>query len=130
MSSLTNGLSNLFSSLFEILSGILNGVFSAFQSVFGLGRDLIASVFDLMSGVVGFIFGTFCWSPAFDDKFEASNMSIIQLLGWESVLSVCEWGCVGNIVIIGVLVAAYVGYSAYRQKHQGGGVTAGMKKSS
>ena len=34
----------------------------------------------------------------------------------------------GNIVIIGVLVAAYVGYSAYRQKHQGGGITAGKKR--
>ena len=35
---------------------------------------------------------------------------------------------IGNIVIIGVLVAAYVGYSAYRQKHQGGGITAGKKR--
>ena len=33
-----------------------------------------------------------------------------------------------NIVIIGVSVAAYVGYSAYRQKHQGGGITAGKKR--
>ena len=37
---------------------------------------------------------------------------------------------VGNIVIIGVVVAAFVGYSAYRQKHQGGGVAGGVKKSS
>lgn len=36
---------------------------------------------------------------------------------------------VGNIVIIGVLVAAYVGYSAYRQKNQGGGITGGVKRS-
>lgn len=35
----------------------------------------------------------------------------------------------GNIVIIGILVAGYVGYSAYRQKNQGGGVTGGMKRS-
>ena len=36
---------------------------------------------------------------------------------------------VGNIVIIGLLVAVYVGYSAYRQKNQGGGITAGKKRS-
>ncbi len=35
----------------------------------------------------------------------------------------------GNIVIIGILVAGYVGYSAYRQKNQGGGITGGMKRS-
>lgn len=35
----------------------------------------------------------------------------------------------GNIVIIGLLVAVYVGYSAYRQKNQGGGVTGGLKRS-
>lgn len=34
----------------------------------------------------------------------------------------------GNIVIIGIIVAAFVGYSAYRQKRQGGGVTAGKKR--
>lgn len=29
----------------------------------------------------------------------------------------------GNIVIIGIIVAAYVGYTAYRQKNQGGGIS-------
>lgn len=43
-------------------------------------------------------------------------------------LMFCVVCFVGNIVIIGVLVAAYVGYSAYRQKNQGGGVTAGKKR--
>lgn len=46
---------------------------------------------------------------------------------------VCEedanGGYSGNIVIIGLLVAAYVGYSAYRQKNQGGGITGGLKSS-
>ena len=41
----------------------------------------------------------------------------------------CDPVFVGNIVIIGVLVAAYVGYSAYRQKNQGGGITGGVKRS-
>ena len=35
---------------------------------------------------------------------------------------------IDNIVIIGVIIAAFVGYSAYRQKNQGGGVTAGKKR--
>lgn len=35
---------------------------------------------------------------------------------------------VGNIVIIGILIAAFVGYSAYKQKNQGGGITAGKKR--
>lgn len=48
----------------------------------------------------------------------------------ESVLMRDDFVCPkGNIVIIGVLVAAYVGYSAYRQKNQGGGVTGGVKRS-
>lgn len=48
----------------------------------------------------------------------------------ESVLMRDGFVCpIGNIVIIGVLVAAYVGYSAYRQKNQGGGVTGGAKRS-
>lgn len=34
----------------------------------------------------------------------------------------------GNIVIIGVLIAGVVGYSAYRQKNQPGGVAAGKKR--
>ena len=40
----------------------------------------------------------------------------------------CLGVCVGNIVIIGVLVAAYVGYSAYTQKNRGGGITGGKKR--
>ena len=47
--------------------------------------------------------------------------------GKKNRTNVCEL-TIGNIVIIGVLVAAYVGYSAYRQKHQGGGITAGKKR--
>lgn len=34
----------------------------------------------------------------------------------------------GNIVIIGILIAAFVGYSAYKQKNQGGGIAAGKKR--
>ena len=34
----------------------------------------------------------------------------------------------GNIVIIGLLAGAYVGYSAYKQKNQGGGITGGKKR--
>ena len=38
--------------------------------------------------------------------------------------------CVGNIVIIGVVVAAFVGYSVNRKKQRGGGVAGGVKKTS
>ena len=48
--------------------------------------------------------------------------------GYVSLANAC-WGYgVGNIVIIGVLVAAYVGYSAYTQKNRGGGITGGKKR--
>ncbi|KAL9132715.1 MAG: hypothetical protein Q9175_006112 [Cornicularia normoerica] len=102
MPSLASGISNLFSSLFEILSGIVNGVISALQSVFGLARDVITSIFDMVAGLVTSIFDL-----------------MSGLVGF----------VLGNIVIIGVLVAVYVGYSAYRQKNQGGGVTGGVKRS-
>ena len=39
-----------------------------------------------------------------------------------------DWVRPGNIVIIGVLVAGVVGYSAYRQKNQPGGIAAGKKR--
>ena len=35
----------------------------------------------------------------------------------------CTLETTGNIVIIGVVVAAYVGYTAYKQKNQGGGIS-------
>lgn len=35
----------------------------------------------------------------------------------------CATQTTGNIVIIGLIVAAYVGYTAYKQKNQGGGIS-------
>lgn len=36
---------------------------------------------------------------------------------------ICAMEFTGNIVIIGIVVAAYVGYTAYKQKNQGGGIS-------
>lgn len=123
MSSLISGLQNLVSSVFEILTGILNSFVSAIQSVFGLAQDLISSIFDLMSGIVGFVLGEL--------KFSCSGNGCARVgRVWMEGTGDADGGFVGNIVIIGVLVAAYVGYSAYRQKNQGGGITGGVKKTS
>lgn len=41
----------------------------------------------------------------------------------ENSMLMCALETTGNIVIIGVVVAAYVGYTAYKQKNQGGGIS-------
>lgn len=39
------------------------------------------------------------------------------------LMLMCATQITGNIVIIGVIIAAYVGYTAYKQKNQGGGIS-------
>ena len=113
MASIFSGLQDLISSIFEIFRGIFSTIVSGFESVLGLFQNLISSIFDLMSGFVGFILG----KVYFTCSWASTNSYADVLMN------------IGNIVIIGVLAAAWVGYSAYRQKHQGGGITAGKKTS-
>ena len=102
MSGIISGIQDLFSSVIEIFAGIFNAILSAFQNVFALAKNILASVFDLLSGAVGFVLGLCCHRVYAED--------------WLIIL-----GVPGNIVLIGVLIAAFIGYQAYTGKRVGKG---------
>lgn len=112
MASILSSLENLVASIFDIFRSIFNTVLSALESVSAIFANLVRSIFDLMSGLVGFILGMF---SSFFTRVVKVNVKLKPCFS-------------GNIVIIGILIAAFVGYSAYRQKHQGGGIAAGKKR--
>ena len=104
---LASGVEHFFGSILEMLNGILSTILSAFQSVLALAKNLIASIFDLMSGVVGFILGMLPFSL---------GLMVERCEGYRMTNAV-----IGNIVIIGVIVAAFIGYQAYTGKRVGQG---------
>ncbi|KAI4097985.1 MAG: hypothetical protein LQ339_006646 [Xanthoria mediterranea] len=93
MSSITSSLNNLISSFLDILKSIFNTFYSALETVFATASSLLSSIVDLFSGFVGFVLDHRPWKA---NKVRRKPT--------------------GNIVIIGLLVAAFVGYSAYQQK--------------
>ncbi|KAK0515224.1 hypothetical protein JMJ35_002603 [Cladonia borealis] len=101
MAGIFDGLTNLISSILEIFQGILSTILSAFQSVFSIIQNLLSSILGLFQNLISSVFDLMSGAVGF---------------------------VLGNIVIIGVLVAAYVGYSAYTQKNRGGGITGGKKR--
>lgn len=67
------------------------------------------SVVDLAGGLVNFVLGTFrCSSAWFDCGKRGRGLILIVA---------------GHVVVIGVLIAAYVGYTAYAQKNQPGSIS-------
>ena len=101
MSSVTASLQNLVSSFLDIIKAIFQTFYSAFETVFATASGLISSIVDLMSGLIGFILGKHPHSCTYNSGFQDANVCICAS---------------GNIVIIGLLIAAFVGYSAYQQK--------------
>ncbi|KAL9009720.1 MAG: hypothetical protein Q9173_005279 [Seirophora scorigena] len=92
MSSITASLQDLLSSILSVFGSIFNTFYAAFDTLFATASSLLHSIADMMSGLVGFVLGL--------------------------ARKKADW-CIkttGNIVIIGFLVAAFVGYSAYQQK--------------
>ncbi|KAL2044726.1 hypothetical protein N7G274_002500 [Stereocaulon virgatum] len=88
-------------SIMDGLSNLLSSIFEIFQGLINTVLSALQSVFGLFRNLIASVF---------------DMMS--GLVGF----------ILGNIVIIGVLVAAFVGYSAYTQKNRGGGITGGKKK--
>ncbi|KAF6227959.1 hypothetical protein HO133_007687 [Letharia lupina] len=82
--------------------------------------NLISSLFEILTGIVRSVFS------AVQSVFGLARDLIASIF---DLMSGLVGFVLGNIVIIGVLVAVYVGYSAYRQKNQGGGITGGTKRS-
>ncbi|KAF6230857.1 hypothetical protein HO173_010973 [Letharia columbiana] len=82
--------------------------------------NLLSSLFEILTGIVRSVFS------AVQSVFGLARDLIASIF---DLMSGLVGFVLGNIVIIGVLVAVYVGYSAYRQKNQGGGITAGTKRS-
>jgi len=91
------------------MSSLASGISNLFSSLFEILGGILNSVFSAVQSVFGLA--------------QDLISSIFDLMSGLVGFVLC------NIVIIGVLVAAYVGYSAYRQKNQGGGVTGGVKRS-
>ncbi|KAL6714344.1 hypothetical protein ACLMJK_007767 [Lecanora helva] len=102
MSGIISGLQHLFSSVIEIFTGIINTIVSLFQSALTTLLAAFSSLLELFQSLIASIFDL-----------------MSGMIGF----------VLGNIVIIGVLTAAYVGYSAYKQKNnQGGRGITGRKK--
>lgn len=97
MSSITHSLQNLLTALFDT-------ILSTFQSVFAVFTTLITQLYELSLGLLNFLLGELFF------RFWRQGGALMCLPG--------------NILIIGVLVAAFVGYTLYAQK-QGGRVKAG-----
>ncbi|KAI4159241.1 MAG: hypothetical protein LQ342_006761 [Letrouitia transgressa] len=93
MSSITHSLNNLLASFLNVIRAIFDTAFSAIETVFTTASSAIASIADLALGLFNWILRDFVV------YMEANGA-----------------GFAGNIVIIGLLVAAFVGYSAYQQK--------------
>lgn len=117
MSSITSSLNNLISSFLDILKSIFNTFYSALETVFATASSLLSSIVDLFSGFVGFVLGTYPPLPIL--PFPSTPISLYRKTKdhrpWER-LTKYGGNPTGNIVIIGLIVAAFVGYSAYQQK--------------
>lgn len=112
MSDIVKGLGDLIGSILEIFKGIVTSIINIFQSVLGLFTDLIKNVFGAAEGIIGFILGKF-FILAPDTAVQRCSM-LIQLF-------------VGNIFLIGTLVAVGFAYLFYQQR-QGRAVVVGGKK--
>lgn len=149
MSSIVSSVSDLISSIFEVFRSIFATIISALDSVLAVFTNLVRSVFDLMSGLVGFVLGEFpllCMCTYALHSFQSSlsppigihyiihpHKKVIEEVSWgmkkvsqeskKNCMLMCLMDPTGNIVIIGVIIAAYVGYTAYKQKNQGGGIS-------
>ncbi|KAK4696898.1 hypothetical protein P7C71_g1093, partial [Lecanoromycetidae sp. Uapishka_2] len=84
------------SGIVDGLSNLVSSIFEIFQGIFNTIFSAIQSVFGLAGDLISSIFDLMSGVVGF---------------------------ILGNIVIIGIIVAGFVGYSAYRQKHQGGGIS-------
>lgn len=76
--------------------------------------SLLSSILSTVQGIFSSIFHLFGAALATVQNFVSSVVAMAG--GLVNFL-------LSNIVIIGVLVAAYVGYTAYAQKRQPGGIT-------
>ncbi|CAF9922196.1 hypothetical protein IMSHALPRED_005612 [Imshaugia aleurites] len=83
-------------------------------------ENLVSSLFEILTGILNSVVS------AIQSVFGLARDLIASIF---DLMSGVVGFVLGNIVIIGLLVAAYVGYSAYRQKNQGGGITGGLKSS-
>ncbi|KAL8846546.1 MAG: hypothetical protein Q9221_008376 [Calogaya cf. arnoldii] len=110
LATITTSLQNLISSFLNILTSIFNTFYSAIETVFATASSLIGSIVDLFSGFVGFVLGTSALLSLYTpNPLPAKEMG-------PRVKNKAKEDVSGNIVIIGLLVAAFVGYSAYQQK--------------
>lgn len=122
MPSVITSIQNLFSAIFEGIGAVINGIFAVFQSIlttvasvfqwilntiFSIFNTILAMIGNAVSGVAD-VFGGLI-------KFLLSEFSplfpVSAVGGGEA-----DW-IVGNIVVIGVIVAAVVLYGVYAQKN-------------
>ncbi len=95
MAGLTDSLSSVISSIFATIRAIFETLFHSIQSVFALVQNAVMSVVDLAGGIVNFVLGTSLpYNPM------PSSIACAVLIQ-----------TIGHVVIIGVLIAAYVGYT-------------------
>ncbi|MCJ1263499.1 hypothetical protein MMC22_003369 [Lobaria immixta] len=84
------------SSIVSSVSDLISSIFEVFRSIFATIISALDSVLAVFTNLVRSVFDL-----------------MSGLVGF----------VLGNIVIIGVIIAAYVGYTAYKQKNQGGGIS-------
>jgi hypothetical protein len=96
MTGILTSISNLLQSILDVFTSLFNTLFSSIQGVFALAATAVQSVLGLFQGLIGFLLSMYS-SCATDRK------------------GVLTW-VVDNIVIIGVIIAGFVGYSAYQQR--------------
>ena len=108
MTGITSSLSALVQSILDIFTSIVNAIFSSVKGVFAVAGTLVGDVAAMAQGLVAFFFSEFS-SVSFDFPVEWSCDAERR---WGLIVRVHA----DNIVIIGVLVAAFVGYTAYVQR--------------
>ncbi len=105
MTGILASINNLIQSILGIFTSILNTIFSSVQGVFAVSGTLVQDLVNMFRGLLGFLMSAY--SPVLCLRPELRDAGVWANFPFPSA---------DNIIIIGVLVAGFVGYSAYQQK--------------